>query len=40
MGIAERYKFFLNLNILKGPHMGESKKPKILKLLFNLKTLK
>ena len=37
MGVAERYKFFLRLNILKGPHMGGSKRPKFLKALFNLK---
>ena len=37
MGIAERYKFFLNLNIPKGPHTGGSKRPKFLFPLFNLK---
>ena len=31
MGVGERYKFFSSLNILKGPYMGGSKRPKFLK---------
>ena len=37
MGVAERYKFFLKLNIQKGPHVGGYKRPKFLSPLFNLK---
>ena len=39
MGVAERYKCFSNLSLLKGPHMRGFKRPKFLLTVVQLKGL-